>query len=629
MLDKLRKGAQGWVAKLLLILLVAAFGVWGISGSMFDTIGNSVVTVGDTTVSPTEYRLAYNRQLGQLGQQLGTRLTSEQARAFGVPQRALSQLVAGAALDEQASEMNLGLSDDRLARLIAEDPAFHDFNGEFDRANFARVLGALGMSQADYIESRSKVAVRSQIVEAVADGFKAPDAMLAAMAQHQAETRDVDYILLTADALPPVADPGEEELQAYYDAHKADYVAPEYRKITYVKLEPEDIADPAAISREAVQADYEANKAKYSTPETRTVDQLVFDDRAAAEEAAERLAGELTFDELAAELGRNPADIRIGSFAEGEAPSAAIGEAVFAVEEEGGTTGVVDGPFGPIILRVAEITPERTRSLEEVGPEIRRQMALSEAYDMVLTVHDAFEDALAGGATLTEAADQQRLDVATVEAVDRSGRNPAGEVLSDLPQSQELLQSAFEADAGVQLPPIAIGSDGFVWYHVDEVMPERQKAFDEVREQVIADYKAQEADKAVGAKATEIVERLNNGDTLATIAGELGLSVETKYALQRDSEDPVFGPAAVEAAFGGPQGHAGVAPADSSAGRIVFKVTAVNDASQTTAESVPESQRQAISRGMADDILDQMVSVLRNQYGVEVNQTLAERAIAF
>ena len=46
MLDILRKGAQGWVAKFLLILLVASFGVWGISGSILNAGSNAVITVG-------------------------------------------------------------------------------------------------------------------------------------------------------------------------------------------------------------------------------------------------------------------------------------------------------------------------------------------------------------------------------------------------------------------------------------------------------------------------------------------------------------------------------------------------------------------------------------------------------
>ena len=64
MLSALRNAAGTWVAKLLLLLLVVSFAVWGISGSLVTGFGgNSVVTVGGTTVSPIEYRLAYDRQL--------------------------------------------------------------------------------------------------------------------------------------------------------------------------------------------------------------------------------------------------------------------------------------------------------------------------------------------------------------------------------------------------------------------------------------------------------------------------------------------------------------------------------------------------------------------------------------
>ena len=408
MLDILRKGAQGWVAKFLLVLLVASFGVWGISGSIMNAAGNAVITVGDTVVTPNEFRLAYDRQMAVVGRQIGQRLTTEQARAFGIENQVYSQLVAGALLDEQARKMNLGLSDDRLAALIAEDPAFHDFNGRFDRNNFRRVLSSVGMSEEDYLRSRSQVAVRTQIVEAVSDGLAAPDALIAALAQYDAATRDVNYLLLTKSTIDPVAAPTDEELSAYFDENKARYAAPEYRKITYVKLENEDIADPAAITDEQARADYEARKDRYTTAETRTFDQLVFPDRAAADAAAAELAAGKSFDDLVAAQGRSSADVRIGSFSKASVPDQSLADAIFAVDQAGGTTPVVDGQFGPVILRVAEITPEESKSFEEVEAEIRKELALAEAAQVLLDVHDGYEDARASGMTLAEAAEQQR-----------------------------------------------------------------------------------------------------------------------------------------------------------------------------------------------------------------------------
>ncbi|MDP2121385.1 MAG: SurA N-terminal domain-containing protein [Hoeflea sp.] len=629
MLDTLRRGAKSWVAKVLLLLLVASFGVWGISGSILNAGSTAVVTVGDTIVTPNEFRLAYDRQVAVVSRQIGQRLTTEQARAFGIENQVYAQLVAGAALDEQARMMNLGLSDDRLAALIAEDPAFHDFNGRFDRNNFRRVLGSVGMSEEDYLRSRGQVAVRTQIVEAVADGFDAPEALIAALARYQEETRDVDYLLLTRAGIDPVVAPTDSELAGWFEENKATYTAPEYRKITYVKLQTEDIAAPEAISEEAARADYEARKDRYTTPETRTVDQLVFTDRAAADAAAQAIAGGKSFDELVTESGRSPADIRIGSFSQAGMADRTLADAAFAVSEPGGTTPVIDGQFGPVILRVAEITPESSRSFEDVEAEIRQELALNQAAQVLLDVHDAYEDARAGGMTLIEAATQQKLSPKTVEAVDRSGRAPDGTVLSDLPESQQLLRDAFEAEPGIETPPINMSTEGFLWFEVIEVTPARDRTLDEVRDRVAADWTEMKTLEALGAKATELKERLEKGAELATIAEELSVAVETKYSLSRGGADAVFGEAAVASAFSGPSGIAAVANDASGENTILLKVTKVSSAASVTADQVSPEQRAQVSQQIADDILDQMVARLQAEYGVSVNRTLAERALAF
>jgi peptidyl-prolyl cis-trans isomerase D len=629
MLDTLRKGAQGWVAKFLLILLVASFGVWGISGSILNAGSNAVITVGETVVTPNEFRLAYDRQVAVVSRQLGQRLTTEQARAFGIENQVYSQLVAGALLDEQARLMNLGLSDDRLAALIAEDAAFHDFNGRFDRNNFRRVLSSAGMTEEDYLRSRGQVAVRTQIVEAVSDGFSAPDALITAFAQYDAETRDVDYLLLTKSSIDPVAAPSESELSSYFEENKARYAAPEYRKITYVKLENEDIADPAAITAEAARADYEARKDRYTTPEIRTIDQLVFADRAAADAAAAALADGKSFDELVTEQGRTASDVRIGSFARNSVPDQSLADAVFAVSEPAAPRRWSTASSARSFSGSPIISPESSKSFEEVEAEIREQLALAEAAQVLLDVHDAYEDARASGMTLPEAAAQQKLTPVTIEAIDRSGQTPEGTVVRDIPESQALLRDAFETETGVETPPINIGAEGFVWFEVNDVTPARDRTLEEVRERVVADWTAMKTAEALGARATELKERLAQGAELSAIAEELAIAVETKYALTRDGADAVFGEAAVASAFSGPNGLVEVADDASGDNRILLKVTSVNDASTVTADSVSVEQRRQVSQQIADDILDQMVARLQSDYGVSVNRQLAERALAF
>ena len=110
MMEFLRRAAKTWVAKGFFILLVGSFAIWGVSSSMVTGNTDSVVTVGDQKVNVREFRMAYERQISVMSQQFGMQVTSEQARAFGIDQQVLSQLTAGAALDQLSYELNLGLS---------------------------------------------------------------------------------------------------------------------------------------------------------------------------------------------------------------------------------------------------------------------------------------------------------------------------------------------------------------------------------------------------------------------------------------------------------------------------------------------------------------------------------------
>jgi peptidyl-prolyl cis-trans isomerase D len=193
MLEALRSAAGTWVAKLLLVILVVSFAVWGISGQMVTGFGgDSVITAGGTRVSMIEYRLAYDRQIAVMSQRLGTRLTREQAAAFGIDGLVLQQLVSDAVLNEQASELGLGLSEVKLAALTMEDPAFFGPNGRFDRAQFEYVLRQIGMQPKDYLKSRAQAAIRQQVVDAVSDGIKVPDTFLRGLALHRGEDRTAE-----------------------------------------------------------------------------------------------------------------------------------------------------------------------------------------------------------------------------------------------------------------------------------------------------------------------------------------------------------------------------------------------------------------------------------------------------
>jgi peptidyl-prolyl cis-trans isomerase D len=627
MLVFLRKASRTLFAKILLLLLVLSFGVWGVSASLFSNTSDTVVAVGDQSVSSADFAFAYQRQVADMSNRFGMQLTTEQARAFGIESQVFSQLAAGAALDQLAADMNLGLSQDRLAQLIADDPAFKNSAGNFDRALFSSRLRNAGLREDDYIEERSKVAIRSQIVDATADGFVAPKVLIDAIKAYRYENRDINYILLTNANIELIKAPDDATLAAWFETTKSGYRAPEYRSFNYVKLEPSDIADKASITDEQIREDYERRKSSYEIAGTRTIEQLSFENREMAEAAVEELQKGTSFDQLVTDQGKTASDVLLGDFTRDRLPDPALAEAAFAVAAEGGTTDVVDGALGPVILRVTNIKEGRTQSLDEVKEEIREALAEQAAIADLTSVHDQFEDLRAGGSTLKEAADQLRLQTVTVTDIDRRGLDSRETEVAGIPERDKLLADVFRTEIGIEALPVTMGNNGFIWFDVTDIKAERDRELAEVREKAIADWTAEQQRIALGAKAESLRQRVADGGTLEEVAAELGLAVESKAGVTRRTEDAVLGPTAVTAAFSGPQGIVVTASGGDPSTQILLTVTAVRDQPTGGVPLNEDEQIAQVANSAGDDILDQMVGQLQSEYGVTINQALAQQAI--
>jgi len=625
MLDALRKGAGTWIAKLFIALLVMSFAVWGVA-DIFQGFGQNVAAkVGGTEISLFSFDRAYRRDLNNLGRQIGRPLSTVEGAQFGIPQQTLGKLVAEAAMNETATSMNLGVSDQRLATLIQADPAFQRPGGGYDRSQLAQVLRNNGMTEDEYVVERRQLAERQQLAEGLTGGMATPIAYLEALHSFEAETRDVSYLLLEPALLGEIEDPSETDLTAYFDAEKDNFKAPEYREIAILELSPTKLMRPDDIGEDAVAAEYDRNKDDYFQAERRDVRQMSFPNEDDAKAAAEKLAGGMTFDDLMAEQGLGANDVDLGLMAKADFLDEAIGDAAFSLAQ-GETSGVVEGRFSSVIVNVTEIEPESVKALEEVADEIRVELAQDQAEREVLDLLDEIEDARAGGASLAEIASRFSLETITPAAFDAQG-NDENEAAVVLPEADGLLAGAFDSDVGVENDPLQLGDRGFLWYEVTKVVPSRDRDLSEVLDRVVAAWKAEEEEKRLTELATDLAERARTGADFASLAEELGTDVKFVAGLGRTGSDGDLGREAVVAAFAGPSGITAAAPASDGANRLVLKVDAVNSAAFFAEAQDVRQLRTQLSQQLQDSLLNQYVTDIEQKAGVEVNQASIAQVI--
>ncbi len=624
MLTALHKRAGGFVAKIFIALLVLSFGIWGIADIFRGFRQDTLAQVGDAEVSTQRFMTAYSREVQNFSQRIGQPLSREQAANLGLPGQVLGQLVAEAAFDHVAQSLKVGISADELVKQIQANPAFRGPDGRFDRNRLAQVLYNNQLTEDMYVTQARKLAERRQVAEALSGAIRPPETLLQAAHRFRFEQRTVNYVELTADSVPPVGAPSEAELEAFFNDHKADYRAPEYRKLALLPVIPADIAKPDDVSDDVARTQYDANPNRFGTTERRQIWQLTYTDAAKAAEDEKKIKDGTSFEDLVAEKGLSLSDVDLGLLTKDAVLDPAIAEAAFSADADS-VSDVINTAFGQRIIKVGEIKPAANKSFDEVKDILKKEIAQDDAEREVLSLHDEIEDARAGGATLSEISQRFSLPLNTIDAIASDGTGPDGKAVT-LPDSDNLLSEAFQTEPGDEAPPVQVGRRGYLWFDVTDITPARDRTLDEVREKVVADWTADQTQKKLVERADEMAAKLKEGADFASLATASEMELKTSEPFSRDRNDDTLSARAVTEAFSGPTGY--VATADgANGGRIVLQVANI-----TMPAFFAESDEMAqlddeLSQMLQTSLISQFVTGVQNTIGVKVNQAALTTAI--
>ena len=618
----MRKASSNWLGKIIMAtvmgVLIISFGVWGIA-DIFRGFGQSTLAkVGHTEISTEQFRQIYTERLQQIGRQFGRPLTMDQARAFGLDRQVLQQTIAEAALDEEARRLGLGQSNDETMRMIFNDPNFKGVNGAFDPARFQTVTRQIGYSEQRYVAEQRRVSLRRQIAGTISAGLETPKVLMDALARFQNEQRTIEFVKLDAAQAGTIDPPSPETLAAYFDDHKTLFRAPEYRKISFVAITPEDIGKWSEVSDEDARKAFEQRRDRLGTPERRQISQIVFPNAEEAMAARKRIASGLSFEDLAKERGLNPSDVDLGLIAKSAIVDPAIADAAFSLPS-GEVSQPEQGRFGIALVKVGKIEPGVEPSYESSAATIKKEIASERARTKVAELRDKMEDERGGGASVIEAAQKLGLPAVTIDAVDRSGRLPSGQPAPNIPRGLDVVSQAFNSDVGVDNDPIQFDG-GYVWYDVLAITPSRERNLDEVKDQVEAKWRDDQITSRLRAKATDMVQKLEQGGKLADEAAQAGLNVETAGGFKRDASVPGLPAGAVAAAFRTAKDGVGQTPVAGDNAWIVFRVTDVSVPPVDLASDDMKKLKETVHRGLTDEQLAEYITKLESEIGTNVNQ---------
>lgn len=597
-----------WVLMGLMVLGLGGFGVTSFSGG-----STSIGSVGDTTITADEYVRALRNQLNAYQQQTGQAISMAQAQTMGLPQAVQAQLIAAAALEEQARRIGVAVGDEQVRQNILEAPAFRGPTGSFDRAAYADVLRRENLSEAEFEREVRTDEARLLIQRAVTGGVAAPKVAVDTTARWILERRDVAWRELTPDMLPtPIAEPDEATLRAWHSANADRFTAPELRKITYVWLTPEMLAPQVQLDEAALRAAYDANIDEYQRPERRLVSRLVFPSAEEAQAAKAQIdAGTAPFEAFVLERGLQPEDVEEGEVS--QADLGAAGEAVFATDQTG-VVGPVQTDLGPALFNIHAILEPVNTPFEDARETLRAEAAVDRAARDIEERSSDYEDLLAGGATLEQVAEETELELGSLDWSE--GGEPAEGSIAGYQAFRDRAAEASEAD----FPELASLDDGGVFaLRLDAIVPPTLRPFEDVRAEVEADWRRSETHRQLLALAEE--QRLDAPAPQGQPAPEWTVAQD----ITRDGWIEGVPADTVARAFAlSAPGEIGVVGAENRV--ILLRLDAITRADLAAEDSRPvgDAVKDRLDQSLQSDVFDYYARAVQREAGIRLDQSAVD-----
>lgn len=570
MLQKLRDKTSGWVATVVIGLLIVPLAFMGVV-DYFDGGGSKHVAKVQAPpvwwqsapswwpasmlwqhheVSYDEFRSRFDNERSRQREELQDRFDSREFETIENKLKILDQLIDEQVLRLAAERAGVVISDQAVYDQIKAIPAFQT-DGKFDQERYVVAL-ASGVNPRTPLQFQTLVRESLQyslIPAGLASSAFVSKGEMERMIKLLGETRDVTVALMPEVAVDeaPVSD---ADIQKWYGAHPTDFKQAESVTIEYVELNAANLPAPAAVDEATLRKRYQDEQSRFMEPEQRLASHILIKLDAGADEAT-RKAAEAKATKLAEQASQPSVDFAALARENSEDPgSKAAGgdlgwvasgvmvkpfeDALFAMQP-GEIKGPVKTDYGYHILQLREVNAGKQVPFEKVRDQLAQEQAQAEAEQVFNDLGSRLMDAILKEPTeLAQAAKTIGVPVQTLGPFSRSDAQ-------GIASTPAVLRAAFSETLiqdGTVSDPIELAPNHNVFIRVVQHTPEQTQPLDKVREKVIAAVQADRSRKTAAAAADALLARLAKGEKITSLVASENLQVNAFPGLQRQMPAP-------------------------------------------------------------------------------------------
>ena len=149
MLQTLREKITGWVAVVIIGILIVPFALVGIQNYQTSTVADYVAKVGDVEISQAQFSQRLEQQRNQMRSMMGERFDPSLVDSMESKRRLLDNMIDAELLKQGAASLGIRILPSQLQKEIAAFDAFQ-VAGKFDAEQYRLVLAQQGLSPAGF-----------------------------------------------------------------------------------------------------------------------------------------------------------------------------------------------------------------------------------------------------------------------------------------------------------------------------------------------------------------------------------------------------------------------------------------------------------------------------------------------
>ncbi|WP_249202845.1 peptidylprolyl isomerase [Gluconobacter cerinus] len=547
---------DSWAGRAAAILIFLAFIGWGV-GDVYSNMGtsssNTIVTIGNRTITPDDLARALSAQLPAAAQQMG--LSDPSHLPDGTKQQIARQVLHNLVIQNEVQlageRAGMVVPDELIRKEIFAIPAFHNAAGQFDRSMLNDRLARIGITEKRLIQMIREDIISRALLQGMGASVQAPTSLLNRLFAFDADQRVMDVLRVPFTSTAVSAAPTDEQLHRYYDNHPQDFRTTEYRHAKMVVMTADSVAKTIEVPDDVLHKLYDFQSRTYNMPETRTLQVLTFQDESKANAAATAWRNTNAWDAIQ-KAYPDAAAVALPHVRESDIPNPELAKAAF-----GAPANQISGPTktaaGWVVFNITDVVAPHQTTFEQAKPELRDQVQKQEAPEALQARLKQFQDAIAGSTTL-EKIPSNLGAVPAAGSLDSHGLMQDGTpapIPGDAGLRQSIVQHIFSQKKDAQ-PVVVNGPDGSAFaVVVDEVHPGTRRPFADVRDQIVQAWTAEQQRHAADTRTTALFTEAKKSTLAKALDGQAeASSLRKDVTISRIHPDQSLPQNVLRAAFG-------------------------------------------------------------------------------